>query len=91
MSIRPTPVKDGVLDLALKGSLVEQPVEAEWADIASGKPRQYRLRDVVAALDAARGDSRVKAVALDLDSFSGGGATGGRRPRRCDPKRPVFR
>ena len=75
LSTRPAPVKDGVLDLDLKGSLVEQPVEAEWADIASGKPRQYRLRDVVAALDAARSDSRVKAVALDLDSFSGGGAT----------------
>ena len=33
------------------------------------------MRDLVAALDKARDDSRVKAVALDLDGFSGGGAT----------------
>ena len=75
LSARPAPVKDGVLDLDLKGSLVEQPVEAEWSDVAGGRAQQHRLRDVIAALDEARSDSRVKAVALDLDSFSGGGAT----------------
>jgi len=35
--------------------------------------RQYRLRDLVAALDRARTDDRVKAVALDLEGFLGGG------------------
>jgi protease-4 len=74
LSARPAPVKDGVLTLDLKGSVVEQPAKAEFSDIAGGsRVRQYRLRDLVAALDQAKGDSRVKAVALDLDSFQGGG------------------
>ncbi|MEO7655234.1 MAG: signal peptide peptidase SppA, partial [Sphingomicrobium sp.] len=56
------------------GGLVEQPAGLEWSDVAGGsRARQYRLRDMVAAVDAAKEDSRVKAVALDLDSFSGGG------------------
>ena len=76
LSARPAPVKDGVLDLNLNGSVVEQPARREWADIAGGsRVQQYRLRDLVAALDKAKDDSRIKAVALDLDGFSGGGAT----------------
>src|SRR4051794_36775064 len=76
LSARPAPVKDGVLDLELNGSLVEQPARRNWADVA-GSPRldQYRLRDLIAAMDKARDDGRVKAVALDLSGFSGGGAT----------------
>lgn len=74
LSARPAPVHAGVLDLDLHGSVVEQPAKLEWGDIASGsRVQQYRLRDLVAALDAARGDDRVKAVALDLDGFTGGG------------------
>jgi protease-4 len=76
LSARPAPVREGVLDLNLNGSLVEQPARPEWADLAgSSRTRQYRLRDMVAALEKAKDDSRVKAVALDLDGFSGGGAT----------------
>ena len=76
LSARPAAVKDGVLDLSLKGSLVEQPARRQWSDVASGgRIQEYRLRDLVAALDAARDDGRVKAVALDLDSFTGGGQT----------------
>jgi len=76
LSARPAAVKDGVLDLNLNGSVVEQPARREWADIAgSSSAQQYRLRDLVASLDKAKDDSRVKAVALDLDGFSGGGAT----------------
>src|SRR6476619_582801 len=76
LSARPAPVKDGVLDLNLNGSVVEQPARREWADIAGGsRVQQYRLRDLVAALDKAKDDSRIKAVALDLDGFTGGGAT----------------
>src|SRR5438270_6864206 len=76
LSARPAPVRDGVLDLDLNGSLAEQPARRQWADIA-GSPRigQYRLRDLVAALDKAKDDGRVKAVALDLSGFTGGGAT----------------
>ena len=76
LSARPAPVKDGVLALDLNGSIVEQPARLEWADLAGGpQVRQYRLRDLVAALDQAKDDSRVKAVALDLDGFNGGGQT----------------
>ena len=76
LSARPAPVRDGVLDLSLKGSLVEQPARRQWSDVASGgRIQEYRLRDLVAALDAAKDDGRVKAVALDLDSFTGGGQT----------------
>ena len=76
LSARPAPVKDGVLDLNLNGSVVEQPSRREWADVAgSSRVQEYRLRDLVAAMDKAKDDSRVKAVALDLDGFTGGGAT----------------
>src|SRR5690349_1457343 len=76
LSAKPAPVKDGVLDLNLNGSVVEQPARAKWSDVASGnRLGEYRLRDLVQALDKARDDSRVKAVALDLDGFTGGGQT----------------
>ena len=76
LSARPAPVRDGVLDLNLNGSVVEQPSRREWSDVAgSSAAQEYRLRDLVEALDKARSDSRVKAVALDLDGFTGGGAT----------------
>ena len=76
LSARPAPIRDGVLDLNLNGAVVEQPSRAEWADVASGnRLGEYRLRDLVQALDKAKTDSRVKAVALDLDGFTGGGQT----------------
>src|SRR5438552_18439661 len=76
LSTRPAAVKDGVLDLNLNGSVVEQPARREWADVAgTSRIQSYRLRDLVAVLDKAKDDSRVKAVALDLDGFTGGGAT----------------
>jgi len=76
LSARPAPVGDGVLVLDLKGVVVEQPTQAAFADMLSGAGvREYRLRDLVSALDEAKDDDRVKAVALDLDSFLGGGQT----------------
>src|SRR3954467_7297300 len=33
LSARPAPVREGVLDLSLKGSVVEQPARREWADV----------------------------------------------------------
>jgi protease-4 len=75
LSARPAPVKDGVLAFELSGAVVEQPSKPGFSDLASGSPvvREHSLRDLVAALDAARDDSRVKAVALDLERFTGGG------------------
>ena len=76
LSARPEPVGEGVLAMKLSGSLVEQPSKPTLTDIAGGTSnvsKEYRLRDLVAALDSARDDARVKAVALDLDTFAGGG------------------
>ena len=75
LSTRPTPVGDGILALELDGAVVEQPSAPGLADLAGGArtPGEYRLRDLVRALDSARDDSRVKAVALDLERFTGGG------------------
>ncbi|QIL03042.1 signal peptide peptidase SppA [Sphingomonas sinipercae] len=75
LSSRPAPLGDGVLALALDGSVVEQPSRASFGDVATGGSgmKEYRLRDVVAALNEAKGDDRVKAVALDLERFTGGG------------------
>jgi protease-4 len=76
LSAKPAPVKEGVLNLDLNGSVVEQPSRREWADVAgTSRIQEYRLRDLVAALDKAKDDGRVKAVALDLDGFTGGGGT----------------
>src|SRR3954454_16012247 len=36
LSARPAPVRDGVLDLSLKGSLVEQPARRDWTEVAGG-------------------------------------------------------
>ncbi|MEO7277293.1 MAG: signal peptide peptidase SppA, partial [Sphingomicrobium sp.] len=76
LSAKPAPVKDGVLDLSLAGALSEQPARADWSAVAAGsRTREFRLRDLITVLDKARTDGRVKAVALDLDGFSGGGQT----------------
>src|SRR5918997_2302834 len=77
LSARPQPVGEGVLALDLDGVVVEQPSLASISELAAGSSRlkQYRLRDLVAALDEARTDDRVKAVALDLEGFLGGGQT----------------
>ena len=75
LSAKPTPLGEGVLALDLNGTVVEQPSKADVSEVlAGGSPtREYRLRDLLAALDNARTDDRVKAVALDLDNFAGGG------------------
>ena len=77
LSARPAPVTAGVLALDLDGVVVEQPARVDLgAALAGGdQVKQYRLRDLVAALEKARTDDRVKAVALDLEGFLGGGQT----------------
>ncbi|TPG38014.1 signal peptide peptidase SppA [Sphingomonas koreensis] len=77
LNARPAPasIHDGALDLDLDGTIVEQPKEISPFQLASGggdMPREFRLRDVVRAIDAARTDDHVKAVVLDLDHFGGG-------------------
>lgn len=71
------PAASGALVLDLNGTIVEQPAARGPFDsfTAGGAAvaREHRLRDVVRALDAARTDSNIKAVVLDLDRFLGGG------------------
>jgi protease-4 len=77
LSARPAPVGEGVLAFDLNGSVVEQPSKPGFTEIAGGTStiREYSLRKLVDALDNARTDDRVKAVALDLQWFTGGGQT----------------
>ena len=77
LSAKPTPIGEGVLALDLDGAVVEQPSRADVSEVvAGGSPaKEYRLRDLTAALENAKTDDRVKAVALDLDGFTGGGQT----------------
>jgi protease-4 len=76
LSVRPAPVGEGVLALDLDGTVVEQASKPSVTELATGTgdmTKQYELRDLVAAVDAARTDDRVKAIALNLDGFLGGG------------------
>ena len=65
----------GALYLALDGAIVEQPraVDGLSSLADSAAPREYRLRDVVRAIETASADKAIKAVVLDLDGFGGGG------------------
>lgn len=68
-------VKDGALLIKLNGSLVEEPAESDPLDLLMGGTpiREYRTRDVVRSIKLAAKDDRIKAVVLDLSSFTGGG------------------
>ncbi|MEA3387886.1 signal peptide peptidase SppA [Sphingobium sp. CCH11-B1] len=79
LSYSPKPaqsVSSGALLLDLDGTIVEQPAEVSATALLTGSggdAKEYRLSDIVAALDAARSDAKVKAVVLNLDGFMGGG------------------
>ncbi len=79
LSYSPQPAKSvssGALLLDLDGTVVEQPAEISPTALLSGsapEAKEYRLSDIVAALEAAKGDAKVKAVVLNLDGFLGGG------------------
>jgi len=69
-------VREGALLLKLDGVIVEEPAMPDPIEtlFASEAPLQeYRTRDVVHALRTAAKDDRIKAVALDLSRFLGGG------------------
>ena len=54
LSAKPAPITEGVLTLDLDGSVVEQPSKAELSQVVSGGsgPKEYRLRDLIAAFGA---------------------------------------
>ena len=68
-------VKGGALLVRLDGALVEEPSRMSLQDALSGSdgPHEYRTRDVARAIRAAAGDDSIKAVAVDLSEFTGGG------------------
>ena len=75
---RPSPgaVREGALLLELDGTVVEEvaPVDPLNMLLSSAVPtRQYAARDLVRAIDEAAKDDRIKALALDLSKFLGGG------------------
>jgi protease-4 len=97
LSARPAAIGDGVLAMDLDGVLVEQAQRPDpfAAAVGAGNvTREFELRDLVAALDAAKDDSRVKAIALDLDGFLGGGqpaiAALGEKIREVKKEKPVI-
>jgi protease-4 len=69
--------REGALRLDLGGAIVEQPSARDPLAALGGGPvtREYRVAELVRALDAAAADSRIRAIALDLDIFIGGGQT----------------
>ena len=78
LSARPNPglVRDGALLLDLNGTVVEEvaPIDPVQALLSQSLPvREYAARDLVRAIDAAADDGRIKAIALDLSGFMGGG------------------
>lgn len=79
LSGRPGPetqVREGALLVKLDGAVVEEPavIDPLGALIGGTAPtKEYRARDIVIALRAAARDERIKAVALDLSRFTGGG------------------
>ena len=78
LSARPNPglVRDGALLLKLDGVVVEEKsaIDPISALLARSLPTQeYASRDLVRAIDAAAGDDRIEAIALDLSTFLGGG------------------
>ena len=97
LSARPAGISDGVLAMDLDGVLVEQAARPDPLAALSGArgvTREFELRDLTAALDAAKDDKRVKAVALDLDGFLGGGqpaiAALGEKIREVKKTKPVI-
>ncbi len=91
-------VSSGALLLKLDGTLVEQPAEADpFSLLTSSGPqtKEYRLSDIVTALEAAKTDGKVKAVVLNLDGFMGGGQVALSRVGKAldavrAAKKPVF-
>ena len=75
---RPSPgaVREGALLLDLDGSVVEEvsPIDPLNALLSSAIPtKEYAARDIVRAIDEAAKDDRIKALALDMSTFLGGG------------------
>src|SRR5512139_2468492 len=97
LSARPAAIGDGVLAVDLDGVLVEQAARPDPFSALAGTgsvTHEFELRDLIAALDSAKDDDRVKAIAIDLDGFLGGGqpaiAALGEKIREVKKDKPVI-
>jgi protease IV len=69
-------VRKGALLIRMDGPVVEEPARiSPLSALTSGGDQQQALRerDVVRALRGAAGDDKIRAVAMDLSGFTGGG------------------
>lgn len=78
MAMDPNPArnKGGALLLAFDGPIVDQKSEVDARAFLLGSNEgglQYRLDDILRALDTAASDDSIKTVVLDLDRFNGAG------------------
>lgn len=76
LTARPSPaqVREGALLLKLDGTVVEEPAKVDPLDLLmsdGNTVKEHRAREVIASLEAAAKDERIKAVALDLSRFMG--------------------
>jgi protease-4 len=81
-TMRPTPTPGkGALLLDLDGSVVEQPSLRDPLAVIDHNQsnKEYRLRDVVYAIETAANDGKIKAVVLDLTRFNGIGQVSAQR------------
>ncbi|OYX63365.1 MAG: signal peptide peptidase SppA [Sphingomonadales bacterium 32-64-17] len=78
LSARPNPgtVNEGALLLKLDGSIVEEVAAIDpFSTLLSRSlpTREYAAHELAHAIDSAAEDDRIKAIALDLTTFTGGG------------------
>jgi len=78
LSARPNPgaVREGALLLTLDGALVEEKSAIDPLEAIASRAlptHEFAARDLVRAIDAAAQDKRIKAIALDMTLFTGGG------------------
>ncbi|WP_095012922.1 signal peptide peptidase SppA [Tsuneonella mangrovi] len=78
LSARPNPghVRNGALLLDLNGSIVEEKARIDPLSVLMSREapaQEYDVQDLVHAIDTAAKDDRIKAIALDLSRFTGGG------------------
>lgn len=74
-SARTVPSGGGALDIDLSGTLVDEASDISPLAVLTGSPiiQQTEIRSLVRAIDVARTDKSIKAIALNLDGFMGGG------------------
>jgi protease-4 len=99
LTMRPSAgdVRQGALLLRLNGTVVEeasQPGALDFLMPGAAPTNEFRTRDLVRAIRAARDDDRIKAVVLDLSTFAGGGTASlqeiGAAMDAVRPKKPVL-